>query len=244
MLRTQGFSARLATGFYGGERVQDGYIVRAGDAHAWTHVLVPGRGFVSLDPTPPDYRAAQPVALLELLTTAYEHLENYWRAAVVDYTFRDQVRLVRSLVRPPRERGPAPQQSGRRWPPARAWGAALLTGLAVYGAWRLAARVQRRTRPQDATVFLDAVERRLARAGVRQDVHEPLERLSARLEQQGHPLAPGLRPVTRRYLEARFGGRPLREGEATHLLRGLSRELQRLQAQPSPPRPPPSAPPA
>ncbi|HET9449517.1 MAG TPA: DUF3488 and transglutaminase-like domain-containing protein, partial [Aggregicoccus sp.] len=86
LLRTQGFSARLATGFYGGERVQDGYIVRAGDAHAWTHVLVPGRGFVSLDPTPPDYRAARPVALLELLTTAYEHLESYWRAAVLDYS--------------------------------------------------------------------------------------------------------------------------------------------------------------
>ena len=59
MLRTQGFQARLATGFFGGERVGDEYLVRAGDAHAWTHVLVPGRGFVTVDATPPAFRASQ-----------------------------------------------------------------------------------------------------------------------------------------------------------------------------------------
>src|SRR5699024_10720588 len=59
MLRTQGIRARLATGFFGGERVNDVYIVRAGDAHAWTHVLVPGRGFVTVDATPPAHRPSQ-----------------------------------------------------------------------------------------------------------------------------------------------------------------------------------------
>lgn len=236
LLRSQGFAARLATGFYGGERVQDAYVVRAGDAHAWTHVLVPGQGFVTVDPTPPAYRVAQPVALLDSLVTAYEWMENRWRAAVVDYSFRDQLDLARALVRPPRERSTGPETRRApplRLPPLRAFGAALLTGLAVYGAWRLAQRARSHTRPQDATVFLEAVERRLARAGVRKDANEPLEGLSARLEQQAHPLAPSLRPITRRYLEARFGGRPLREGEAAHLLRTLARDVGRL---PPPPR--------
>jgi protein-glutamine gamma-glutamyltransferase len=148
------------------------------------------------------------------------------------------VELMRSLTRKERPKGPA-RPAGPRLPPARAWGAALLVAVGVYATWRLAARVQRRARPQDATRFLEAVERRLTRAGLRQDVHEPLERLSARLEQQGHPLAPTLRPVTRRYLEARFGGRPLREGEADQLLRSLSRDVERLR--PAPPRAPPPA---
>ncbi|MBF5044041.1 DUF3488 domain-containing protein [Aggregicoccus sp. 17bor-14] len=234
MLRTQGIAARLATGFYGGERVQDGYIVRAGDAHAWTHVLVPGQGFVTVDPTPPDYRAAQPLAVLEALVTLYERMENLWRAAVVDYSFRDQMQLASALVRPPRERGPEGARGQVPLPPARAWAAALAVGLAVYATWRFATRARQRTRPLDATRFLEAVERRLARAGVRPQPQEPLERLGARLEAEGHPLGPALRPVARRYLEARFGGRPLQEGEAARLLATLAHPPPRKGPPPSP----------
>jgi protein-glutamine gamma-glutamyltransferase len=54
---------------------------------------------------------------------------------------------------------------------------------------------------------------------------ETLEELSARLVREAHPLAPTLEPLTRRYLEARFGQRPLRPGEASHLLRGQARAL-------------------
>ena len=50
------------TGFFGGERVGDEYIVRAGDAHAWTHVLVPGRGFITVDATPPAFCNQFPIA--------------------------------------------------------------------------------------------------------------------------------------------------------------------------------------
>src|SRR5262249_26464046 len=41
MLRTKGLATRVVTGFYGGERVEDAYVVRAADAHAWVQVWIP-----------------------------------------------------------------------------------------------------------------------------------------------------------------------------------------------------------
>jgi transglutaminase-like putative cysteine protease len=217
LLRTQGIPARLASGFYGGERSADGYLLRAGDAHAWTQVLVPELGFVTVDATPPAHRASQSLAILEYLSGLYASLEARWRSSVVDYSLRDQLTLAQKLVRPPRQRG-----GGRtRLPPLRAWVGALLAGAAVYAAWRLLSRHAPRLRPHHATRFVDAVERQLLDAGQRRREGETFEDLAARLRQEGHPLSEPLAPVARRYLEARFGSRPLHPGEAETLLRGL-----------------------
>jgi transglutaminase-like putative cysteine protease len=215
MLRTQGIRARLATGFFGGERVNDGYIVRAGDAHAWTHVLVPERGFVTVDATPPANRPSQGSQLLQRMLAMYEAVESRWRNSVIDYSFRDQLDVARALVRPPKESG---NSVSRQLPPLRAWGAALVAGMAAYAAWRLVARLLARERPLEATRFVDAVEAQLASAGLARRDGETLEDLDARLAREGHPLSPALVPITRRYLEARFGGRPLQPGEAARLL--------------------------
>ncbi|WP_415835633.1 DUF4129 domain-containing protein, partial [Corallococcus soli] len=78
----------------------------------------------------------------------------------------------------------------------------------------------------EATRFLDRVDALLARAHVPRHEGESLEELTPRLAREGHPLALALTPLTRRYLEARFGGRELREGEAEHLLKTLGRALE------------------
>jgi hypothetical protein len=223
MLRTQGFRARLATGFFGGERVNDVYVVRAGDAHAWTHVLVPGRGFVTVDATPPGHRASQASEFLQDLLGFYESLEERWRSAVVDYSFRDQLDVARALVRPPK--GSDEDESPSRLPPLRAWATALVAGAVAYGVWRRLARFLERERPHDATRFVDAVEAQLASARLERHEDEPLEELDARLAREHHPLSPALSPITRRYLEARFGGRPLRQGESAELLATLKRAI-------------------
>ncbi len=223
MLRSLGFQARLATGFFGGERVADEYIVRAGDAHAWTHVLVPGTGFVTVDATPPAFRTSQSQPWLESLVTLYEAIEARWRTSVVDYTFRDQLNFVRGMVRPPKQRGAEEQRT--RLPPARAWAMALVVGAVVYAAWSFLSRRGARTPVHQATRFVDAVERQLARAGIRPLEGETLEDVSARLAREAHPLAPTLAPLTRRYLEARFGQRPLLSGESARLLQELERGL-------------------
>jgi transglutaminase-like putative cysteine protease len=232
MLRTQGFSARLAAGFFGGERSGADYILRAGDAHAWTHVLVPDRGFVTVDATPPGNRASQSMAALQFITGLYEALEARWRSAVVDYSLRDQMEVAQRLIRPPKE----PGRSSRRLPPMRVWGVALLAGLATYGAWRLLAARLLAPRPHQATLLVDTVERMLREAGVRPREHETLEELTARLVREQHSLAEPLAPLTRRYLEARFGQRPLAPGEAERLLTPLRHFLEARRA-PTPPGP-------
>ncbi|WP_199242770.1 DUF3488 and transglutaminase-like domain-containing protein [Vitiosangium sp. GDMCC 1.1324] len=221
MLRTQGFESRLATGFFGGERVGDEYIVRAGDAHAWTHVLVPGRGFVTVDATPPAFRANQSMQLLESLVSIYEAIESAWRASVVDYSFRDQMDFMRELSRPPS----TPDKERRQLPPLRAWLTAALVGAAVYWTWKYLSRRKPRTRAQEATRFVDAVERQLAVVGLRPRDGETLEDVSARLTREAHPLAPTVSPLTRRYLEARFGQRPLEPGEAARMLKDLKQAV-------------------
>ncbi|MCI0572361.1 MAG: DUF3488 and transglutaminase-like domain-containing protein [Myxococcaceae bacterium] len=225
LLRTQGIPARVAAGFFGGERMEGHYVVRAGDAHAWTQVLVPGRGWVTVDATPEAYRAAQPAALLAWLTRVYEAVDALWRTQVLDYSFRDQVDLLRSLVRPPTSREAMPE--GRlRLPPARAWAAALAVALAVYATLRLLDHRRRRTAPHAATGLLEAVERELRRTpGVWRE-GEPLEELAARLRVSVHPLAAPVARVTRRYLEARFGGVSLADGEARALARVLARAIE------------------
>src|SRR5262249_28160449 len=100
LLRTQGIPSRVAIGFYGGERVGNQYLLRAGDAHSWTQVLVPAHGFVTVDATPEAHRSAQPSVALGWLTPLYDFLDVRWRTWVVDYSFKDQVGLARSVAQP------------------------------------------------------------------------------------------------------------------------------------------------
>ena len=214
MLRTQGFSARLSTGFFGGERSNEDYILRAGDAHAWTHVLVPDRGFVTLDATPPGNRASQGLPALQFLTGIYEA----HRGALAHRRHRllaegsagrgpeahPPTARARPLLRPPAPRA--------RLGPGPAGGPAHLRHVA-HPRRRLSA-----PRPLAATQLIDTVEGLLREAGLRPRPDETLEELTSRLVREQHSLAEPLAPLTRRYLEARFGQRPLEAGEAERLL--------------------------
>jgi len=55
LLRSAGIPSRYATGFLVHEynRFTGYYVVRERDAHAWVEAFVPGRGWVTFDPTPP-----------------------------------------------------------------------------------------------------------------------------------------------------------------------------------------------
>jgi transglutaminase-like putative cysteine protease len=52
MLRAEGVPARFVTGYTPGERVDDEFVVRGLDSHAWVQVYIPGEGWVRFDPTP------------------------------------------------------------------------------------------------------------------------------------------------------------------------------------------------
>ncbi len=239
MLRARGVPSRVATGFFGGERSgEDGaYLIRAGDAHAWTQVWIDGRGFVNLDATPESGRSARPQRLLAWALRQYERVESWWRLAILEYSLRDQFQIARGLFSRDRDgRGhrhgeAAAQGEGSRrdlW----LWGAAAV--LALYAAWRY--RRFRKGRPtQDAAASLRArAEVLLARHGVALDAEEGFEDLALRLGCEGHPAAKALGDVKDAWLRARFGGGVLPPPMAEALLRHLESALR--QSHPAPDR--------
>jgi len=226
LLRTLKIPSRVASGFYGGERIGQQYVLRAGDAHAWTQVLLTGRGFVTLDATPEASRPGQPSAFLDWIIRQYETLDGLWRASVVDYSFTDQVGLVRSLVKPPRStQEGTPEVRLPRTRDLALWLSPIILAVVLYRL-RHYRRPSARDRQQgEATALLDDMERMLARAQVSRSSDEGVEEWASRLRREAHPLSPPLDRVTRRYLQARFGNQPLKEGERASLLGTLRKDL-------------------
>jgi transglutaminase-like putative cysteine protease len=119
LLRAMDIPARVVTGYQGGEiNNVDGYwIVRQSDAHAWTEVWLPGRGWVRVDPTgavapgrigslqrlaPP--RGAFAAAfgsvtpgLAQSLRAVWEAVNNTWNQRILNYTQSRQLNLLKDI---------------------------------------------------------------------------------------------------------------------------------------------------
>jgi len=68
LLRAAGIPARLAVGYSQGERVENTFLVKLNDAHAWPEVYFPGIGWIEFEPTsnePGITRLHEPDAPLE-----------------------------------------------------------------------------------------------------------------------------------------------------------------------------------
>ncbi|MBL8952716.1 MAG: DUF3488 domain-containing protein [Myxococcaceae bacterium] len=223
LLRSQGFAARVTAGFFGGERIGSAYVLRAGDAHAWTQVFVPGQGWVTVDATPEAGRQNQPARVLAWLTSMYERLEDLWRARVVDYSFQDQLQFAQQLVRPPQSATKSEEVTAPL-PGAAPVAAAAVTAVVVYVVVQRLGRKRRAGdyRRNKASGFLDQIEARLSRAGIVRLPGEAIEELTLRLTDGAHPMAPALAKATRAYLGARFGGASLSADEQARLLAALT----------------------
>jgi transglutaminase-like putative cysteine protease len=132
MLRTLGIPSRLVTGFQSGifNPLTDLYVIRASDAHSWVEAWLPGRGWTTFDPTPPDPSPGAN-ALLAKLALYADAVETFWQEWVVSYDLGHQATLADRM-----------EQASRRaslrwldrifdvaeyWKPARSW--VLRTGL-------------------------------------------------------------------------------------------------------------------
>jgi transglutaminase-like putative cysteine protease len=95
MLRTQGIPARLATGFESGiyNDLTKLWLIRASDAHAWVEAWIPGHGWTTFDPTPPDPRPPQSTLAARLALYA-DAAEGLWREWVVSYDPNHQGSLM------------------------------------------------------------------------------------------------------------------------------------------------------
>lgn len=119
LMRALDIPARIVTGYQGGERnsVDNFWIIRQSDAHAWTEVWMAGRGWVRVDPTsavapgrtgalqrlqPPQGAIAGALGTVspELalsLRAAWEAMNNGWNQWVLNYTQARQLSLLRNL---------------------------------------------------------------------------------------------------------------------------------------------------
>jgi len=190
MLRTAGIPARLATGFQSGvyNPITDFWLVRASDAHAWVEAWIPGRGWTTFDPTPPDLNRSIS-GLLTKLGLYLDAAGTFWQDWVVSYDIGRQGTLADRLELGARSLGIRwfDSLSGLNWnwhlrlmAWFRRYGAAILIGLALGAlAWvfgprlvrllRIRSRVERVRRGQatvgDATLLYERMLHLLKRRG-------------------------------------------------------------------------------
>jgi transglutaminase-like putative cysteine protease len=86
MLRTLGVPARIATGFQSGiyNPITGLRLIRASDAHAWVEAWIPGNGWTTFDPTPPD-PIGPAAGLLAQMNLYLDAAGTFWQEWVVTY---------------------------------------------------------------------------------------------------------------------------------------------------------------
>jgi hypothetical protein len=98
MLRTLGIPARMVSGFLPTEWNDYGnyFTVRQRDAHTWVEAYLGGFGWVSFDPTP---AVGLPVGFKAFSTLAdyFDTLRLKWDRYIIQYSFRDQATMVKTL---------------------------------------------------------------------------------------------------------------------------------------------------
>ncbi len=95
LLRTVWVPARVATGFQSGSynSISGWHVVRASDAHSWVEAWVPGRGWTSFDPTPPDPNAGG-TSISSKLGLWSDALSMFWQEWVMSYDLDRQLSLA------------------------------------------------------------------------------------------------------------------------------------------------------
>ena len=239
LLRAAGIPARNVTGYYGGRRTDAGYFaVRAGDAHSWVEVFVPGAGFVSFDPTPADDRGSQQEGAWARLVLLWDSVQQRWRVLVVDYDLLSQAQLLKRA-------GALFSEAGRRLSGKggggaafqAAWAKGIFAGLGLALAALLLSRRRRRQRGGARGPALGPDQRRalqlwrraraqLARAGVAVGESTTAREAAARSLTAGPAAAAAASELASTYLAARWGGAPLPPKAARALLQRLSAALR------------------
>lgn len=98
LLREVGIPSRIVNGFIGGEVNEQGnfFLVRQSDAHSWVEVYFPEHGWVSFDPTPESGNRREAGAF-SVIASYVDYLRFRWSRYVIDFSERDQVRLLNSV---------------------------------------------------------------------------------------------------------------------------------------------------
>ncbi|HKY31800.1 MAG TPA: DUF3488 and transglutaminase-like domain-containing protein, partial [Candidatus Polarisedimenticolia bacterium] len=99
MLRYLEIPSRVVNGFLAGEwsPITESFVVRQSDAHSWVEAWIPGRGWVTFDPTPSRGDAVAQAGWLARWRARVDRVELLWDTWVVGLDLLDQQSLVTSL---------------------------------------------------------------------------------------------------------------------------------------------------
>jgi len=221
LLRSAGVPARVAVGYAGGVRnpFGDYWVVRNQDAHAWSEVWLPGRGWVRVDPT----AAVAPERIYDTLedrqsvagqgftsTRTWAQLGDWmrrgWNDFVLGFDARRQSRMLQDWG--------MPELSTRRLTLLFA----LVTTLVLAGMGWLLARGERE--PDPLLRAWHRLGRRYARMGLAPLAHEPALTWARRVAAARGAQADALVSLSQRFADSRYA--------ATHRdLSVLLRDLRR-----------------
>jgi len=95
MLRTVNIPSRIVTGFAGGvyNPISGWYVIRASDAHSWVEAWLPGLGWTTFDPTPPDPNPPR-LSVLTRIGFYMDAAEIFWQDWVLNYNIDRQLLLA------------------------------------------------------------------------------------------------------------------------------------------------------
>ena len=222
LLRLQGVPTRYVSGFAPSEqsRIAGHFVVRESHAHAWIEALVPGRGWVEVDPTPAaqlaDFRAGQEE---RWFGRAWDWLTAAWAALRARLSFGGWTRIGALL----------------RAPAVPVGIALLLAGVGLFLLRRF--RPRRKTRvaapaadqasqvPPEIEALLASLDAAWARRGHRRPPHRaPLEHVRGLTSFPAEAQAACARAVDCFYA-ARFGRRYLPAAEVAHIRAEMDRTL-------------------
>lgn len=231
LMRAAGVPARVVTGYLGGETnaLGDYMIVRQSDAHAWSEVWLPERGWTRIDPTSAvsseridtgigsvSGAADRLPALsradggwLRSAALAWDSVNHAWNRLVLGYGPELQQRLLANLG------------LGRLGQYALAAMAIASAALAMAAVWLLARRRPRAADP--ARRAWERALRRLRRAGIEPAANEGPRALAERVRRERPELAPEFDRIARLYVAWRYAGSGTRA-----IATGLERAVRRF----------------
>lgn len=247
MLRAVGIPSRVVTGFQSGvyNPLSGWFLIRASDAHSWVEAFVEGRGWITLDPTPPDPNPPSVTfgSRLQLYADAVQVL---WQDWVLGYDFERQLTLAARVEQSSRdfqarwidgayERWARRLQSGTATAKRHGWKAAIFIALVAAAAmlgplawrkWKAMRRVRRVKRGQvsasDATMLYERMLEVMRQRGMEKPFWVTPAEFAGKLGQSESSAV--VDSFTQAYNQLRFGQRT----EAAARMVALLDRLERL----------------
>jgi protein-glutamine gamma-glutamyltransferase len=96
MLRAIHIPSRVVTGFQSGtyNPMTGWHVIRASDAHSWVEAFLPGYGWKTFDPTPPDGVASSSAGLWSQWALYMDAADTFWQQWIMNYDLNHQLTLA------------------------------------------------------------------------------------------------------------------------------------------------------